>query len=122
MHSQAAYEAAVTASAFLFRGKRDALLALSEENLEVVSREITRFEVPLKELEAGINIIALIADTTQIVKSRSEAQRAIKGNAVSVNKEKVSDKELIINTSHLLHGRFIMVENGKKNKFMIEVM
>ena len=121
VHSQAAYEAAVSASAFLFRGKRDALLALSEENLEVVSREVTRFEVPLKELEAGINIISLMADATQIVNSRGEAQRAIKGNAVSVNKEKVSDKDLIINTSHLLHNRFIMIENGKKNKFMIEV-
>jgi len=121
VHSQEAYEAAVQASEFLFRGKRDALLALSEQNLEVVSREVRHFTVPKSDLEAGIGIIPLMADATQIVNSRGEAQRAIKGNAVSVNKEKVTDKDLTINTSHLLHNRFIMVENGKKNKFMIEL-
>jgi len=64
-----------------------------------------------------------MADATQIVNSRGEAQRAIKGNAVSINKEKVTDKDLTVNVSHLLHNhnRFIMIENGKKNKFMIEV-
>ncbi len=121
VHSREAYESAVQASEFLFRGKRDALLALSEENLEVVSRETTHFTVPKSDLEAGIGIISLMADATQIVKSRGEAQRAIKNNAVSVNKEKVTDKEMTVNASHLLHDRFIMVENGKKNKFMIEV-
>jgi len=121
VHSSEAYEAAVQASEFLFRGKRDALLALSEENLEVVSREVKYFTVSKNELEAGIDIISLMADATQIVNSRGEAQRAIKGNAVSVNKEKVTDKDLVVNTSHLLHNRFIMIENGKKNKFMIEV-
>ena len=121
VHSQEAYEAAVQASDFLFRGKREALLALSEKNLEVVSDEVTKFAVSKSDLDAGIGIIALMAETTTIVGSRSEAQRAIKGNAVSVNKKKVTDKELIVNASHLLHERFIMVENGKKNKFIIEV-
>jgi len=121
VHSREAYEAAVLASEFLFKGKRDALLALSEQNLEVVSHEVTHFSISKSDLEAGIGIIPLMADATQIVNSRGEAQRAIKGNAVSVNKEKVTDKELIINASHLLHGRFIMLENGKKNKFMVEV-
>jgi len=121
VHSQEAYEAAVQASDFLFRGKREALLALSEKNLEVVSDEVTKFAVSKSDMDAGIGIIALMAETTTIVGSRSEAQRAIKGNAVSVNKKKVTDKELIVNASHLLHERFIMVENGKKNKFIIEV-
>lgn len=121
VHSREAYEAAVKASEFLFRGKREALLSLSEQNLEVVSREIKYFTISKSNLEAGIGIISLMAEATQIVNSRGEAQRAIKGNAVSVNKEKVTDKELMVNASHLLHDRFIMVENGKKNKFMIEV-
>ncbi len=121
VHSREAYESAVQASEFLFRGKRDALLALSEENLEVVSREVKYFTISKSDLETGIGIISLMADATQIVNSRGEAQRAIKGNAVSVNKEKVTDKDMTVNASHLLHDRFIMVENGKKNKFMIEV-
>jgi len=121
VHSREAYDSAVQASEFLFRGKRDALLSLSEQNLEVVSREVKYFTVSKSDLEAGIGIISLMADATQIVDSRGQAQRAIKGNAVSVNKEKVTDKDMTVNASHLLHDRFIMVENGKKNKFMIEV-
>ncbi len=121
VHSHEAYESAVQASEFLFRGKREELLSLSEKNLEIVSHEITKFTIQKDTLIKGIAIVGLMAIAAKIVSSRSEAQRAIKGNAVSINKEKVTDKDLMVNTSHLLHNRFIMIENGKKNKFMIEV-
>lgn len=123
VHSQAAYDSAVQASELIFgKGGRDTLLALNAADLEMVSGEIRHFEVSKSELSNGIGIISLMADTTNITNSRGEAQRAIKGNAVSVNKEKVTDKDLIINEQHLLHDKFIMVENGKKNKFMIKVV
>jgi len=123
VHSEAAYKSAVQASELIFgKGGRDTLLALSAADLEMVSGEIRHFEVSKSELSNGIGIISLMADATNIVNSRGEAQRAIKGNAVSVNKEKITDKELIINEQHLLYDKFIMVENGKKNKFMIKVV
>ncbi len=122
VHSQEAYQGAVQASELIFgKGGRDTLLALSASDLDMVSKEIRHFEVSKNDLSAGIGIISLMADTTNIVNSRGEAQRAIKGNAVSVNKEKINDKDLIINEQHLLHDKFIMIENGKKNKFMIVV-
>ncbi len=119
VHSREAYESAVRASKLLFKGKRDALMALSEADLETVRNEVQSFSIAKSDLSAGLDIISLIADKTSIVASKSEAQRAIKGNAVSVNKEKVTDKDLIINTDHLLHDKYVMVENGKKNKFII---
>ena len=51
--------------------------------------------------------------------SKGDVRRAIKNNAVSVNKEKISSHEFMINQDNLLHGKYIMVENGKKNKFMV---
>ncbi|MEZ5059611.1 MAG: tyrosine--tRNA ligase, partial [Saprospiraceae bacterium] len=77
------------------------------------------FEVPLSAIQNGTTITDLMTDLTNMLPSKGEARRAIQGNAVSVNKEKVSGIEDPITTDHLLHGKYIMVENGKKNKFLI---
>ena len=62
-----------------------------------------------------------MADATTIVGSKSDARRSIKGGAVSVNKDKIGSHEAVIKEDSLLHGKYIMVENGKRNKFMVEV-
>jgi tyrosyl-tRNA synthetase len=60
-----------------------------------------------------------MAEKTAIVPSKGEARRAVQGQAVSINKEKVQSPDTVVNHEDLLHGRYIMVENGKKNKFML---
>jgi len=72
------------------------------------------------DLETGINIIDLISDKTGILTSKSEARRALTGNAISVNKIKQNDLNAILGKDMLLKNRFVMIENGKKNKSMIE--
>ncbi len=120
VHSKEAYNSAVKASELLFgKAKKETLLSLSTADLEAVRGEVRSFHISKSDLNAGLGVISLMADTTSIVNSRGEAQRAIKNNAVSINKEKVTNKDLEIDAAHLLHDKYILLENGKKNKFLI---
>ena len=72
-------------------------------------------------LQNGLNILDFLAETTGILESRSEAKRAIQANTISVNKQKIADLGVVITPADLLHGKFLMVENGKKNKYLVVV-
>jgi tyrosyl-tRNA synthetase len=121
IHSQAAYESVLKVSELLFNKKanRDNLLAMQPDDLKTVAQEIPAHRVPLDQLKNGINVVDLLAETTQILASKGDARRAIQGNALAVNKDKVTNHELQINHEDLLHGKYMMVENGKKNKFIL---
>ncbi|MEM7102597.1 MAG: tyrosine--tRNA ligase [Bacteroidota bacterium] len=124
VHSGEAYEAAFAVSQLLFnnRAKKDALMALSVDDLQVISDEIDHcYKVPQSVFSNGVNVVDLLAEQTSFLNSKGEARRAIKGNAVSVNKDKVTSHELTINHESLLFGKYLMMENGKKNKAMIVV-
>lgn len=123
VHSQADYEAVLMVSELLFNNKasKETLLKLDTSSLETIAGEIDTFTLSKSQLDQGINIIDLLAEATQIVKSKGDARRAIKGNAISVNKEKITNHETSIYSNALLHGTYLMVENGKKNKFLIKV-
>lgn len=123
VHSQDDYESVLRVSEILFNKKASAaqLQSLSENELATISQEIPSFSVDHTLLAKGINIVELIANQTQIVQSNGDARRAIKANALSVNKKKISSHEELIDEAALLRGKYLMVENGKKNKFIIEV-
>ncbi|MEM6319922.1 MAG: tyrosine--tRNA ligase, partial [Bacteroidota bacterium] len=122
VHSQADYEAVLKVSELLFnkRASKEALFSLDENALSTVAGEIPSFTVDKQLLSDGLNIVDLMAEATSIVNSKGDARRAIKGGAVSVNKDKVGSHELTIGSDDLLHDKYVMVENGKKNKVMIE--
>jgi tyrosyl-tRNA synthetase len=121
IHSEAAYKSVLKVTGLLFNRKasKEQLLELSIDELNTVAAEIPSFEVPASTFADGVNIVDLLAEATQAVASKGEARRAIKGNAISVNKNKVSNHEALINHEALLHGKYLMVENGKKNKFIV---
>jgi len=124
IHSQEDYESVLQVSELLFNRKasKEQLLALKEGDLKTVASEIPSFTLPKEKLaNGGVNIVDFLAEETEIVASKGDARRAIKGNAISVNKDKVSDHEVVVNHEALLHGKYIMVENGKKNKYMVVV-
>ncbi|MEM1319505.1 MAG: tyrosine--tRNA ligase [Bacteroidota bacterium] len=121
VHSQDDFERVQTVSMLLFdrSANRDHLLGLDEKTLEAVAREIPSHTVARELFANGVNIVDLLAEHTKIVKSKGEARRAISGNAIAVNMHKISSIETTINHEELLHGKYVMVENGKKNKFII---
>jgi len=123
VHSQEAFESAHAVSQLLFNKKatNESCLKLKSDDLEIIAEEIPSFSLAKSVIKDGLNIVDLLAEHTEIVSSKGDAKRALKGNAISINKEKVSDPEFIVNTDHLLADRYIMVDNGKKNKFILEL-
>lgn len=123
VHSEAAYRSVLKVTELLFnrRASQEQLLALDTDELAMVAAEIPSFKVAKDSVASGVNIIDLLAGETEILNSKGDARRAIKANAISVNKAKVASHEATVGTAQLLQGRYIMVENGKKNKFMLEV-
>lgn len=95
----------------------DDLKALDTKAFRALSGNIPTYQLPAKTLP--LQLLDLLAEQTDITKSKSEAKRAVQGNAISVNKEKISDPEQNITMTDLLHGRYLMIENGKKNRYLI---
>lgn len=120
VHSEKDYEAAVEASQILFSNSAgDALKALDERTLLDIFEGVPRFEVSKSEIEAGIPALDFLAIKTQVFPSKGEARKMIQGGGVSVNKEKLTDPTAVIDASALLGGKYIHVQKGKKNHFLI---
>jgi tyrosyl-tRNA synthetase len=78
------------------------------------------FQLPKAEYEQGVSIVEALGNRTGFLASNGEARRELKANAVSVNKEKVSE-ELVLNSSHLINDKYILLSKGKKNNYIIVV-
>ena len=120
VHSAADYEAAVEASQILFSNKaQDILHRIDEDTLLSVFEGVPQFEVSKDVIEAGIPAIELLAGTTGVFASKGEMRKLTQGGGVSVNKEKLSDANAMITTEHLLNGKYILAQRGKKNYYLI---
>lgn len=121
IHGHAAFQSAKNVTDILFNAKasKEQLYDLSQADLELIASEIPSFEIPKSILEGGVSVIDLVSDFSAVLPSKSEARRAIQGGAISVNKDKISDINATVNPDHLLHGIYLMVENGKKNKTIL---
>ena len=74
-----------------------------------------------RSVELPINILDFLAVKTNILPSKGEARKMVSGGGVSINKEKVSDITANIDESHILDEKYILVQKGKKNYFLIHV-
>lgn len=119
IHGSEAFENAKNVSQVIFNKKLDntTLLAMNQETLEMVSKEVPSFELSSRETDLS----KVLCQDSEVFGSVSEFRRAIKGNALSVNKIKVTSYEHQLNVADFIHDKFLMVENGKKNKFMLMV-
>ena len=124
IHSDEAFEAVKDVSEIIFNRKLDAkaIKGISAQALKMVRKEIQSFEINKEKLQGGLKLDALVTEETGIFSSLSEYRRAIKGNAVSLNKVKVTSDELSLSSENLLQDAYIFLENGKKNKFMIRMI
>ncbi|MBX7163245.1 MAG: tyrosine--tRNA ligase [Saprospiraceae bacterium] len=95
------------------------LHAMSENVFHDVTAELPSITINRTNLVQSANIIDFLSEKSGLFSSKSEARRAIQSNAVSINKIKITDLNHLINPSDAIHGQFFLVENGKKNKFML---
>jgi len=120
VHSETDYNIAVEASEILFgKGTEDTLRKLDEATFLSVFEGVPQFEIAKGELESGINIIDLLAEKTSVFPSKGEARRTIAGGGVALNKVKVDTPEEMITSSKLIGGKYLLVQKGKKNYFLL---
>ena len=120
VHSAADYEAAVEASQILFSNNTaDALRRLDEKTLLDVFAGVPTFEVSLDEIKAGISIADLLTDRAKVFPSKGELRKMTQGGGVLINKEKISDAYATLDPAQLLQGKYLLVQRGKKNYFLL---
>ena len=123
VHTESDYLAAVEASEILFgKGTTESLQKLSESDFLTVFEGVPQVEISKNELEKGINVIDLLAEKSNVFPSKGEAKKMILGGGVSINKIKIEDINLSVNTSSLLNGKHLLVQKGKKNYFLIKAI
>ncbi len=122
VHGREAYETAVEATEILFgNGTTQALKKLPEDVLLAVFDGVPMFEVDTSVLENGVGIVDFLSEHTGVAKSKGEARRMLKEGSVSINKEKV-DESTMVNNQVLINERYVLVQRGRKNYFLIQVV
>ena len=119
VHGQLDLDMALKASSILFgKSTSEDLKGLDESTLLSVFEGVPQFNISKKDLLVGL--LDLLAEKTSIFQSKGEARRMIKSNAVSINKEKISE-DFKLSENSLINTKYILVQKGKKNYFLIIV-
>lgn len=120
VHSETDYHLAVEASEILFgKGTEETLRKLDEATFLSVFEGVPQFHIERSELETGINIIDLLAEKTAVFPSKGDARRTISGGGVAVNKVKVEGPDETVVLPKLIGDKYILVQKGKKNYFLL---
>jgi len=115
VHGRDEYEFAVKASEILFNNNTTEILSqLSEAQLLQVMDGVPNLPFAKSALEAGVDIVTLVSDSG-VFPSKGEARKMIQNGGVLINKMKAEGVGDIINADKLLHGKYLLVQKGKKN-------
>ncbi len=123
IHGEAEYEKAVAASGILFGGNAaEALAGVDEATLLDVFDGVPQFEVALSDIEAGVDFGTLCTEKAAVFASKGELRRLIQGGGISLCGEKVADMAMNVEASKLISGKFLLVQKGKKNYYLIKTV
>jgi len=106
---------------FFGNGSKEDLLSLNKIAMENALDGLEKYTITRDDLKTGIPLLTLLTEQTQIFSSKGEAKKMIQSNGFSINKEKYTEIEGIINQDFLLHNRYILAQKGKKNYYVIEI-
>ena len=119
IHSREDYERAVAASSILFGGGAEALKAADEQTILEVFEGVPQFEIAKADLATGVTFAALCTEKAALFPSKGELRRLIQGGGISLNGVKVADADHGVTTADLISDKFLLVQKGKKNYFLI---
>lgn len=120
VHSKTDLENAEKASAILFgKSTSEELKSLDEATFLDVFEGVPQAEISEEKIKEGFSIVAALAETG-FLSSNSEARRALKENAIAVNKEKVAES-YVISENDLINGKFVLLQRGKKSYFLLRI-
>ena len=122
VHGEEEYRRAVEASEILFGGATaEALRGIDEQTFLQVFEGVPRFEISRPLIEGGIGFLALCTEHAAVFPSKGEARKLIQGGGVSLNKRKIAAVDCMVGSADLLSGRYLLVQKGKKNYYLIVV-
>ncbi|MBS1729550.1 MAG: tyrosine--tRNA ligase [Bacteroidetes bacterium] len=118
VHGPESLQAAEDTTKKLFAAKNAPAETLSLEDLENIEG-IVKLKIEKNSLLSGIDIVSFLS-SLQILPSKSEAKKLLQNGGVSINRKKITDLQAVINNHFLLHEKYILVQKGKKNYFLVE--
>jgi tyrosyl-tRNA synthetase len=120
VHSREEYDMALEASGILFgKGTTESLKRIREDVFLSVFEGVPQFEVPSADMD--LDVLELLAVETEVFTSKGEARRMVSGGGVSINKQKISGPEQRITSKDFINNKYLLVQKGKKNYFLIRV-
>jgi len=123
VHSEKDYKSAIEATAILFgNATTEQLQKLDEEIFLAVFEGVPTFDICSKELISGIGLLELLTEKAPVFQSKGEMKRFMKGGGLSLNKTRIADPEANISLSDLINGKYLLVQKGKKNYFLLKVI
>ena len=117
VHGETEYNKAIETTQKLFTQQNASADSLTADDLEGMEG-IVKVSYSKTSLQSGVDVISLVAETG-IFPSKGEARKMIQNGGLSINREKVTDQQLQINNSHLLHDKYLLVQRGKKNYYLV---
>lgn len=120
VHGHAAYEEAIATTEKLFAAQNAPVESLSLEELEGLSG-LEKIQFTKEKIAENIDIISFLVEAN-ILPSRGEARKMIQNNGISINRKKVSAQDFSVTTALLLQDKYIMVQKGKKNHYLVEIV
>ncbi len=122
VHSRNDYDGAVEASQILFgKGTTESLKKMTESTFLSVFEGVPVFDVDMAILLNGVSIADLCAEHTQVFTSKGELRRLVQGGGLSLNKERIENSDIIVSKESLLNAKYLLVQKGKKNYYLIRV-
>ena len=118
VHSKEDYQTALGASKVLFSGGLSDFQKLDESTFLELFEGVPQINLSHEELKNSIPVVDLLAEKSNIAPSKGEARKLIQGGGVSINKEKVENLDVLVNTTHLINNKYIIIQKGKKNYFL----
>ncbi|MBK8786327.1 MAG: tyrosine--tRNA ligase [Chitinophagaceae bacterium] len=117
VHGEAEYNKAIETTEKLFANQSAPAESLSAEDLEGMDG-IVKTDFSKEKIEAGIDVVSFLAETN-IFPSKGEARKMVQGGGVSINRKKVEDIALKVDSSLLLHNKYILIQKGRRNYFLV---
>jgi tyrosyl-tRNA synthetase len=119
VHGQSEFDKAVETTQKLFSNTKAPIDALSVEDLESIEG-IVRADYAADKINAGVDILSFLTENA-VFESKGAARKMLQNGGVSINREKISDMQMLVEKKHLLHDKFILVQVGKKNYYLVSI-
>jgi len=122
VHSEEDYNAAVEASGILFgNATSEALKKLDEDTLLAVFDGVPQFTISRNVLQSGVKAIDLLTENAAVFPSKGEMRKLVQSGGMSINKKKLENQDELFDSSKLLNDKYLLVQKGKKNYYLLLV-